>query len=389
MMSMASHRLMAASARNAARQLTSTATRSSTTVASTAPRSQFRNPNFVLGIGSGLVLAGLHSATGSANDFYDYRFKSPKDADDLASFYGGEELMELYCVFPIVGQIMMRSATFDDTGGIKTQGFPGTMEVNMVFSDDVNQDTGETDWFNKRERFKNTLFGYTLWDMVINFGFQTKDDGSRECYHAGEYFHGNVPILSQVMLLIFKVHARWVVWSTEHHVNHYAFSSGTTDEEEEMEEESRANMPLFLLKNYAWSDLTAMLFGYKEGDLSRAEKQPSFLLLGGKDSEKDELPFQKKAIQIRISEDIEADKQAMKALSSKYCPEDVKKILARRATIARRRTNAKQEVSGDEDDVDVDEEAAATSDVYVMATELAADRAMRRMTRRPTRAATN
>mmetsp|Transcript_26325 Transcript_26325/g.40526 ORF Transcript_26325/g.40526 Transcript_26325/m.40526 type:complete len:187 (+) Transcript_26325:113-673(+) len=146
MMSMASHRLMAASARNAARQLASTATRSSTTVASTAPRSQFRNPNFVLGIGSGLVLAGLHSATGSANDFYDYRFKSPKDADDLASFYGGEELMELYCVFPIVGQIMMRSATFDDTGGIKTQGFPGTMEVNMVFSDDVNEDTGETDW---------------------------------------------------------------------------------------------------------------------------------------------------------------------------------------------------------------------------------------------------
>ena len=148
---MASNRLLAATARNTARHLTNKATRfsSSTAAASTAttaPRSQFRNPNFVLGIGSGLLLAGLHSATGSANDFYDYRFKSPKDADDLASFYGGEELMELYCIFPIVGQIMMRSATFDDTGGIKTQGFPGTMEVNMVFSDDVNEDTGETDW---------------------------------------------------------------------------------------------------------------------------------------------------------------------------------------------------------------------------------------------------
>ena len=83
--------------------------------------------------------------------------------------------------------------------------------------------------------------------MVLNFGFQTLEDGTRECYHAGEYFHGNVPILSQVMLLIFKVHARWVVWSTEHHVNHYAFSA-STDEEEEMEEQSRANMPRFLLK---------------------------------------------------------------------------------------------------------------------------------------------
>lgn len=134
--------------------MTRTATRNSTTVAAaatpSAPSSSFlsgfRNRNFVMGIGSGLLLAGLHSATGSANDFYDYRFKSPKDADDLASFYGGEELMELFCIFPLVGQIMMRSATFDDTGGIKTQGFPGTMEVKMVFSDDVNDETGETDW---------------------------------------------------------------------------------------------------------------------------------------------------------------------------------------------------------------------------------------------------
>jgi hypothetical protein len=137
--------MTAAPSRNVVRNFTRTATRRSSTSASKPP-SGFRNPNFVLGIGSGLLLAGLHSATGSANDFYDYRFKSPKDADDLASFYGGEELMELFCVFPMVGKIMMRSATFDDTGGIKTQGFPGTMEVKMVFSDDVNEETGETDW---------------------------------------------------------------------------------------------------------------------------------------------------------------------------------------------------------------------------------------------------
>ena len=53
----------------------------------------FRNPNFALGIGGGLVLAGLHSATGSANDFYDYRFPLNKNPDDIASFSGGEELM--------------------------------------------------------------------------------------------------------------------------------------------------------------------------------------------------------------------------------------------------------------------------------------------------------
>jgi len=52
-----------------------------------------RNRNFAMGLGGGFLLAGLHSATGSSNDFYDYRFKSKKDPDDLASFYGGEELM--------------------------------------------------------------------------------------------------------------------------------------------------------------------------------------------------------------------------------------------------------------------------------------------------------
>ena len=165
MMSVVGNRLMASSAarngglrwaaaRNNHLMTRTAATRNSTTAAAATPSappspsllSGFRNRNFVMGIGSGLLLAGLHSATGSANDFYDYRFKSPKDADDLASFYGGEELMELFCIFPLVGQIMMRSATFDDTGGIKTQGFPGTMEVKMVFSDDVNDETGETDW---------------------------------------------------------------------------------------------------------------------------------------------------------------------------------------------------------------------------------------------------
>ena len=130
----------------------------------------------------------------------------------------------------------------------------------------------------------------------------------------------------------------------------------------------------------------AMLFGYKEGDLSR-EKQPSFLVLD-ESSEHATLPFQKKAVQIRISEDIEQDRQAMKALLSEYCPEDVKKILARRVTLVRRRTNAGKKKDEDvpEDDEEVDEEPTATVDVYTMATDLAADRALqRRLTRQQTK----
>jgi len=60
------------------------------------------------------------------------------------------------------------------------------MQVSMVFSDEDDDETGKTSWFNKRERFKDVLFGRTMWDMVQNFGFHTLPDGRVEVYHRGE-----------------------------------------------------------------------------------------------------------------------------------------------------------------------------------------------------------
>ena len=221
------------------------------------------------------------------------------------------------------------------------------------------------------------------------------------------------------MLLIFKVHARWVAWATEHHINHYAFTVSAADEEDDediesneqewMEETSRANMPLFLIKNYAWSDLMAMLFGYR-GDVS-IEKQPSFLVTGSGSEEddedknkggdhigitqKDKLPFQQEAIQKQISEDIASDKQVMKEILARHetrSAEDVKAILVRRHTInlrnRRMATGKKLEASIDEQEQEVVEDEhvpKATNDVYVLAKDLAVDRAvMRRLTRQRT-----
>ena len=93
--------------------------------------------------------------------------------------------MSLFCVFPLIGQLMMRNGYFDEEGNVITTGIPGTLRVSMVFSDDTNEVTGETEWFNKRERFRNICWGWTTWDMVINFGFRTRDDGSIEVYHFG------------------------------------------------------------------------------------------------------------------------------------------------------------------------------------------------------------
>jgi hypothetical protein len=164
----------------------------------------------------------------------------------------------------------------------------------------------------------------------------------------GEYFHGNLPIVSQVMKLVFLVHARWVAWSTEHHINHYAFTANSS-EEEEMEEESRKNMPLFLLKHYAWSDLTAMVFGIK--DDANQKKSPSFLVRRGSQthSEEDKLPIQRKEVKLQISQDIVYDRESAKqmlARSDSQTPEDAKVVLARSYTLRNMEANRKGSAYG-------------------------------------------
>ena len=239
-------------------------------------------------------------AFGSDSDFYDYRFRTKKDPDDLASFYGGEEFMELFCVVPFMGTLMMRGGTFDDEGTVHTTGFPpgSDMQVSMVFSDEENPKTGKTLWFNKRERFKDVIVlslngePIVCWDMIQNFGFHSLPDGTIEVYHRGEYFHGRTPPFSLIVRLVFQLHARWVAWAAEHHINHHAFTSKTAREEEE-EEESRSDMPLHLLKHHVWRDVKATVFGWRDGedpscDHKMAEcgcdASPSFLLREDKDS---------------------------------------------------------------------------------------------------------
>jgi hypothetical protein len=296
--------------------------------------------NVALGVVGGLFLAVLHSATGSQNDFFDYRFPVEKNPEDLATFYGGEEFMELFCIFPFVGQLMMRNGHFDEKGNVITTGIPGTLRVSMVFSDEIDEKSGVVEWFNKRERFRNILFGWTCWDMVINFGFRTLDNGGIEVYHYGEYFHGNLPVVAQIMKLVFTIHARWLAWSTEHHLNHYAFTAETEDEEK-FEEESRQNMPLFLLKNYAWTDLMAMMFG-------REVDKPSFLVRKPVPEESEDssivrekqriLPIQREATKFQISQDIATDRLTTKDMLARNptkTPDDMTALLTRQSTLKR------------------------------------------------------
>jgi hypothetical protein len=121
---------------------------------------------------------------------------------------------QIFCVFPFVEELMMRGSFFDDEGTVHTWGLPGTLLVSMEFDDreeEILGPDGETQkvvaHFNKRERFHNILFGYTLWDMVLNFGYNRRENGTCEVYHNGESFSGPFPIR-----LLFWLHGKYVIW---------------------------------------------------------------------------------------------------------------------------------------------------------------------------------
>merc|ERR1719460_1147790 len=147
---------------------------------------------------------------------------------------------------------MMRSGYFDDDGHVHTFGIPpvlSDMVVSMQFDEREEEDAeGEanTVCFNKKERFKCTdaLFGNTLWEMVQNFGYATREDGKIEVYHYGQKWQG--PFFIR---LIFQMHARYVIWATEQHINSPRFLAQDEDEEDDLVAQ-RHNIPKHLLGQF-------------------------------------------------------------------------------------------------------------------------------------------
>merc|ERR1712012_51854 len=133
-----------------------------------------------------------------------------------------------------------------------------------------------------------------MWDQVANFGFHTLDDGKIEVYHHGEYFVGRLPLISLGIKIVFQVHARWVAWATEHHLNHRAFNS-------------RTNHMLYMIKYHFWKDFKAML-GFVSSDTNSEE---SFLSLeeDEDETEKKVLPIKHKATLRKVHDSLDMDKE--------------------------------------------------------------------------------
>lgn len=176
----------------------------------------------------------------------------------------------------------------------------------MAFTDEENEEKGQVQWFNKRERFKNVFMGRKMWDTVANFGFHTLPNGKIEVYHHGEYFVGRLPLISLGVKIAFQIQARWVAWATEHHLNHHAFTA-ETKEEVEMEEMSRTNHILYLVKYHFWKDFKAVLgLGTKE----MTEEEASFLSLGtDEDTIQVDLPIKRIDTRRKVKDALSMDKE--------------------------------------------------------------------------------
>lgn len=190
---------------------------------------------WVIGIGAlSFGLGAIQHMFGSSEHIFHRTFITDKDPDDLAEFYGNEDFMEIFSVFPFVVEFMMRGGYFDDRGHVITYGFPGPLEVSMEFEEKEVND--KVVWFNKRERFQDHSFGITWWDITQNFGFNKRKDGTCEIYHHGEHFSG--PFFIRI---IFDLHSRYVIWATEKHVNSNAFGSEELEDERMVQQKNVLN----------------------------------------------------------------------------------------------------------------------------------------------------
>ena len=120
-----------------------------------------------LGMFTGTCILG-QTYFGSTNNFYDHRFLTTANPDDLADFYGNEDFMEIFCVFPFMVDFMMRSGYFDDDGHVHTFGLPpfiSKMVVSMQF--DEREENDSIICFNKKDLMYFKLYLLNFFLLVI------------------------------------------------------------------------------------------------------------------------------------------------------------------------------------------------------------------------------
>jgi len=195
-----------------------------------------------LAFGAG-VFAGMPVLTG--DNFFEHKFTSKKAPDDIVDFYSTEDFLQILGVFPMAISFVLAGVEWD-LEKENTMKVHNAMEISFTITEQEEEnDDGETvvAFFQKEERFKNYIpfTKYLMWDQTQQYGYNRQQDGTIEVFHRGKCFYGPLPVR-----LLVQIHAMYVIWATEKHINSPAFGSGDL----ELQEHQRSNVPLHVFNDF-------------------------------------------------------------------------------------------------------------------------------------------
>jgi len=189
---------------------------------------------------TGTCLLASFQVMADEKDFFHGSFITTKDPDAIVDFYSTEDFLQILGVVPLGIQLILAGVEWDNKSE-NTMDVWNTMRISFDITEKeepIGPD-GENvvTFFNKRERFVQYIpfTKILLWDQVQNYGYRRLKNGTMEVSHDGESFYGPWPVRLAVGL-----HAKYVVWATEKHINSPIF--GTKDLE--AQEHQRSNIPL-------------------------------------------------------------------------------------------------------------------------------------------------
>lgn len=187
---------------------------------------------------------------GSSDDFFEGKFTTKKDPDDLVEFYQAEELLKIIAVHPFFFDLFMNKVDPDPEAIEQETALLSTEETHfrvknlgMEVSFEIKQEESEIDGetkttsFMRHERFIDWVpwlsdYGVKvlLWDQTWTYGFRRLQSGTIEVFHRGEKFHGPWPI----RLIVF-FHQFYVIWACEKYVNSDLFGSEVEDTDKQQD----------------------------------------------------------------------------------------------------------------------------------------------------------
>lgn len=192
-------------------------------------------------------------------EFFQHSFVTDKKVDDIQDFYSTEDFLQILGVFPLAISFVLSGVEWD-LERENTMAVHNAMEISFTLEE--NEDTG---FFQKRERFKNYIpfTKILLWDQVQCYGHRMREDGKMEVFHKGEYINGPLPVR-----MLVKLHAMYVIWAVEKHINSPVFGNGDF----EANEHQRSNVPVYVMNEFVRRITLAYEIAKESGSIAASTK---------------------------------------------------------------------------------------------------------------------